>query len=162
MAAPEAGRVGRPHGLDGSFHVTRPVIGLLDLGAAVTVAGRDARVERRAGTDARPIVRITGVSSREAAEVVRGEPLVVAAADLPALEAGEYWAHELEGLEVVDGDRAVGRVRRLVGLPSCEVLEVQRPDGRADLWVPLVHDAVRRVDVPARRVDVDLAFLGES
>ena len=25
-----AGRVGRPHGLDGSFHVTRPVPALLD------------------------------------------------------------------------------------------------------------------------------------
>ena len=38
---------------------------------------------------------------------------------------------------------------------------MERADGGEDLLVPLVRDAVRRVDVGARRVDVDLAFLGE-
>jgi ribosomal 30S subunit maturation factor RimM len=40
------------------------------------------------------------------------------------------------------------------------VLEVER-EGE-DLLVPLVADAVRSVDVEERRIDVDLAFLGES
>jgi 16S rRNA processing protein RimM len=62
---------------------------------------------------------------------------------------------------VSDGERVVGTVRRLVPLPSCEALEVTRADGGDDLLVPLVRDAVRSVDVAARRVDVDLAFLGE-
>jgi 16S rRNA processing protein RimM len=42
--------------------------------------------------------------------------------------------------------------------PSCEVLEVARPDGR-ELLVPLVRDAVRAWTSTAGRVDVDLAFL---
>ena len=46
-------------------------------------------------------------------------------------------------------------------LPSCEVLEVARP-GSADLLVPLVRDAIRMIDVEERRIDVDLAFLGEE
>jgi 16S rRNA processing protein RimM len=45
-----AGRVGRPHGLDGSFHVTRPVPALLDEGAVLEVQGRPLRVVRRAGS----------------------------------------------------------------------------------------------------------------
>ena len=53
-----AGRVGRPHGLDGSFHVTRPLSRLLGLGMSVTVAGRSVAIVRRAGTDSRPIVRV--------------------------------------------------------------------------------------------------------
>jgi 16S rRNA processing protein RimM len=84
----------------------------------------------------------------------------VAQADLPELEPDEYWAHELEGCAVVDGDAQVGVVRRMVALPSCEALEVERQDAE-DLLVPLVRDAVRSVDVAARRIDVDLAFLGE-
>ena len=52
-------------------------------------------------------------------------------------------------------------MKRLVALPSCEALEVARADG-GDLLVPLVHDAVRSVDVGAGVVDVDLAFLGEA
>ena len=38
-------------------------------------------------------------------------------------------------------------VKRLVALPSCEVLEVARADGSGELLVPLVRDAVRDVDV---------------
>ena len=60
-----------------------------------------------------------------------------------------------------DGAVAVGEVRRLLALPSCEVLEVARP-GSADLLVPLVRDAIRMIDVEERRIDVDLAFLGEE
>jgi ribosomal 30S subunit maturation factor RimM len=48
----------------------------------------------------------------------------------------------------------------MLPLPSCEALEVAR-DGGGDLLVPMVSDAVRAVDVGARRIDVDLAFLGE-
>ena len=72
----------------------------------------------------------------------------------------EYWAHDLEGCAVVDGAAAIGFVRRMTALPSCEVLEVDRPDG-SELLVPLVRDAIRSIDLGARRIDVDLGFLGE-
>jgi 16S rRNA processing protein RimM len=154
------GRVGRPHGLDGSFHVTQPRPALLVLDAELRVAGADTRIVRRAGTDERPIVRLSGVAGRDAAERLRGEELLVPRAAAPPLGDDEWWAEDLEGLRVTDGARDVGRVRRLVGLPSCEALEVERA-GRDDLLVPLVRDAVRSVDVAARRIDVDLRFLGE-
>jgi 16S rRNA processing protein RimM len=156
----EAGRVGRPHGLDGSFHVTRPVARLLAGVEEILVDGRPERVERRAGTDEKPILRLAGHSGRAAAEALRGAQLAVAVNRAPALEEGEYWAHELEGCAVFDGERVVGEVRRMVALPSCEVLEVVAPDGR-ELLVPMVRDAIRSVDVPGRRIDVDLAFLEE-
>jgi 16S rRNA processing protein RimM len=54
----------------------------------------------------------------------------------------------------------VGEVLRMVPLPSCEALEVARPDG-GELLVPMVRDAIRSVDVAARRVEIDLSFLGE-
>jgi 16S rRNA processing protein RimM len=155
------GRVGRPHGLDGSFHVTRPRPQLLALGVAMRVAGMDTEIVRRAGTDHRPILRLRGFDGREAAEALRGEDLLVARQAAPALEDGAFWAEDVAGLRVVDGAAEVGRVRRLVGLPSCEALEVERA-GRPDLLVPLVRDAVRAVDLEGGRVDVNLAFLGES
>jgi 16S rRNA processing protein RimM len=156
----EAGRIGRPHGLDGSFHVTLPDARMLPLGGVVTVAGARLKIERRAGTDERPILRLEGHAGREAAEALRGEPLLVARTDLPELEPGEYWAHELEGCLVVDGNAEVGVVRRMVPLPSCEALEVERADG-GELLVPLVRDAVRSIDVEARRIDIDVGFLGD-
>ena len=156
----EAGRVGRPHGLDGSFHVTRPDARLLAGAEELWVRGRPLRVERRAGTAERPILRLAGHAGREAAEALRGAGLLVAADRAPALEEGEYWAHELVGCVVVDGERRVGEVRRMLPLPSCEVLELVLPDG-SELLVPMIRDAIRSVDVGARRIDVDLSFLGE-
>jgi 16S rRNA processing protein RimM len=69
----------------------------------------------------------------------------------------------------VDGERELGRVERLMPLPSCEALEVFPSDaargaggGVESFLVPLVRDAVRRVDVVAKVIDVDVAFLGDT
>ena len=61
------------------------------------------------------------------------------------------------GATVVDGDRALGTVSSLLALPSCEVLELD-----TGLLVPMVRDAIRSVDVDARRIDVDGGFLGAA
>jgi 16S rRNA processing protein RimM len=134
--------------------VTRPVDELLWVGKSVTLRGAPHRIARRAGTAARPIIRLDGLSSREAIEEVRGAELLVPSASLPALEPGEYWAHDLVGCRVVDGSLDVGVVARMVALPSCEALEVD------DLLIPLVRDAIRSIDLDARVIDVRLDFLG--
>ena len=134
--------------------MTRPEPGLLSLETPVTLAGRATRLVRLDGTAAKPIARIDGITSRTDIEAVRGEPLWVARADAPPLEADEYWADDLVGLAVTDGDREVGTVEKVVSMPSCELLVV------GELLIPLVGDAVRTVDLNARRVDVNLEFLG--
>jgi 16S rRNA processing protein RimM len=117
----------------------------------VVVDGRSRAIERRAGTEERPIIRLSGCSSRDDAEALRGAELLVPA----VLEEGEYWASDLVGCTVVDGSRVVGEVARMVGLPSCEALEV------GELLVPMVRDAIRSIDLEARRIDVDMEFVGE-
>jgi 16S rRNA processing protein RimM len=156
----EAGRVGRPHGLDGSFYVTGARPRLLALGTSVTLDGAAREIVRRAGVPERPIVRLAGIHDRAAVEALRGLALHVALAEAPALDDGEWWGRELEGCKVFDGDREVGTVSALLELPSCEVLEVTRREG-GELLVPMVKDALRSVDVAAARIEIDLDFLGE-
>lgn len=157
-----AGVVGRPHGLDGSFYVGAPEATLLTLGVTVTVGGVERSIVRRAGTDRRPILRLAGCEDRDGAEALRGQELRVPPPERAPLGPDEWWAEELEGARVFDGERELGVVRRLLALPSCECLEVERAQGGEDLLVPLVRDAIRGVDVAARRIDVDLRFLGEA
>ena len=142
-----AGRVGRPHGLDGSFHVTRP--GEFADGGTVWVDGAPRTIERLAGTRDKPIVRLAGCAKREHAEALRGLELEVEG----SLDEGEFWASDLAGCMVVDGTREVGVVTRMIALPSCEALEV------GDLLIPMVRDAIRSIDVDARRIDVDMGFV---
>jgi 16S rRNA processing protein RimM len=150
--------VGRPHGLDGSFHVSAGRPALLELGAAVSVAGRRRRIVRRAGTDRQPIIRLDECQSRSDAEALRGAELWTLRSEAPPLAEGEWWAEELEGCRVHDRGREVGVVRRLLAAPSCDVLEVRRADG-GELLVPMVRDAVRAVDVGSRRIEIDLGFV---
>ena len=62
-----AGVVGRPHGLDGSFHIAEPVADLLSAADTVRVGGASRAVERLAGYDRRPIMRVAGCADRAAA-----------------------------------------------------------------------------------------------
>ena len=150
-----AGRVGRPHGLDGSFHVVEPAPRLLSLGAEIWVGERATEIERLAGTDDRPILRVGLASDRTAVEALRGEQLRAPRASAPPLEEDEYWAEDLVGCTVTAGDRPLGAVRKLLPYPSCELLEL---DGGT--LIPLVQDAIVSVDTEGRHIEVDGRFLG--
>jgi 16S rRNA processing protein RimM len=149
-----AGRIGRPHGLDGSFHVNDPRPEVLTLGMELEGLGR---IIARKGTDAKPILKIDAASDRTAIEGLRGRELIVDDALAPPLEDDEYLAADLEGCAVVDGERSLGVVERLMALPSCEVLELD-----TGLIVPMVRDAIRSVDIEAKRIEVDAEFLGAA
>jgi 16S rRNA processing protein RimM len=144
-----AGRVGRPHGLDGSFHVDDPAHAFAE-GTDVLIGERRSSVARRAGSDARPIVRLEGVDDRDAAASLRGEPLLVPGGR-EELGPDQWYDDDLIGCEV-DG---LGEVRAVLHGPSCDLLEV----GERAVLVPLVRDAVLNVDLDNRRIDVDLDFL---
>ena len=138
-----AGRVGKPHGLDGSFYVERPRHELPE-GAEVTLAGHAHRIVRRAGTDERPLIRLAGVDDPGA---LGGELLLVE----DELGQGEWLASDLVGLSVP----GLGKVAQVIDTPSCSVLELE--DGTL---IPLVSDAVRSVDLDAGEIEVDRDFLG--
>ena len=146
LTSVSAGRVGRPHGRDGSFWVDGATSELSE-GDEVVVDGRRARVERRDGSEQRPLMRLAGVTGRGAAAALRGESLMVEA----ALAEDEWLARDLVGCAV----KGLGQVARVLEGPSCDLLELE--DGTL---VPLVGDAVRRVDIDAGLIEVDREFLG--
>ena len=152
-----AGRVGRPHGLDGFFHVAESAPELLRVGTAVRVSGREAEIVDRKGIEDKPVIRLSITPDRSAALAIRGEMLLVSRDVAPPLEDDEYWAEDLIGCVVVDGDRSLGKVKRLLAMPSVEVLELD-----TELLVPMVRDAIRSVDLEARRIEVDTEFLGHA
>lgn len=173
-----AGAVGAPHGLDGSFHVRQANPGLLVAGGSVRISGRELRIERRAGSDRRVILRLEGHGDRAAARSLGGQELYVARDQAPELGGDEWWAEDLVGcvvrdvgvevgaveganVDALDGGPVIGTVSRLIALPSCEALEVARPPGTPALLVPLVRDAVRGVDLERRTIEIDLGFLAE-
>ena len=128
---------------------------------AELLAGRDELLlgdrrvvlTRHDGTPEKPILRFDGCASREEAEALRGTELRVPESEAPPLAEGEFWARDVAGCRVTDGEREVGVVERMIALPSCEALVV------GDRLIPLVRDAIRSIDLPGRRIDVDLGFV---
>ena len=68
------------------------------------------------------------------------------------LGEGEWLASDLIGCRVPELD---GVVARVLDEPSCSVLELD--DGTL---IPLIADAVERVDIEAREIHVNRDFLG--
>jgi 16S rRNA processing protein RimM len=137
-----AGRVGKPHGHDGSFYVERAAHPLPE-GTIVLLRDQPHPVQRRAGTGKRPLIRLGGLDDPAAA---RDEQLLV---DVE-LEEGEWLASELIGRSVPGR----GRVTRVVDAPSCSVLELE--DGSL---VPFISDAIRSIE--GGEIHVDEHFLGQ-
>lgn len=144
-----AGRVGRPHGLDGSFYV-EGAGHALPQGTEVLIGERRATVERRAGTDERPLIRVAGVDDRDGAQALNGARILVPQGR-EDLGPDEWYDDDLVGCEV-DG---IGTVTAVLHGPSCDILEV----GDDRVLVPLIRDAVLAVDLDARRIEVDHRFL---
>jgi 16S rRNA processing protein RimM len=140
-------KVGRPHGLDGSFYVDGPV----DAGATVRIGDQEFTVAERKGTDAKPIIRLEGIEDRDAAEALRGEVLSPSNEQRATSNDEDEWLIEdLVGCRV----EGLGEVTGVLEGLSCDVLEV------GDQLIPLVTDAVTRVDVENKVIEVNREFLG--
>lgn len=146
------GRVGRPHGTDGSF-VVEGASGdpaRFAVGATVLAGGEPARVvsARRVGKG-RLAVRLDRT-------VERGTELAVPRDTLPPPAEGSYYVADLVGLEVVEEGRGrVGVVSDVLSLPANDVLQLD-----TGLLVPLVEDCVREVDLERGRVVLNPGFIG--
>jgi 16S rRNA processing protein RimM len=153
------GRIGAPFGVQGWLKVhsyTDPPEGIAkyavwELDRAGSL-GRRALLEwKRAGSGV--AVRLEGVGSREEAQALTGAEVRVDRAELPPTAPGEYYWHDLVGLEArsVSGE-PLGRVTAILDLPAHPVLVL---GGDRERLVPLVSERLAGVDIDAGRLTLD-------
>ena len=158
------GTVGRPHGVSGELKVipeTDDPDRLRDLrrvfvGTSAEVA-RERVIEslrfqpNKHGVAA--LMKFEGVAGRDGADLLRGQLVFAAEDDLPPLEEGEVYLHDLIGLAVVTEDgETVGTVTDVL-LGAQDLLVVQR-DGKPDALVPDVDEIVTLVDLDAEQITI--------
>ncbi|MBA3880678.1 MAG: 16S rRNA processing protein RimM [Sphingobium sp.] len=88
------------------------------------------------------IARFAEIIDRNAAEAMRGTEITVARAELPLLDAGEYYHVDLLGLPVVSTEGTpIGQVVTIENFGAGDVIEIERPSG-ARFMVPMRAEAV--------------------
>jgi len=118
--------------------------------------GKDVVIESVRPHGGRLLVRLDGVSDRNAADALRGNLFVVDTADLPEIEdPDEFYDHQLEGLAVrtVDG-RELGSVAEVLHTAGGELLAVRSADG-VEVLVPFVGAIVTSVSLADGIVEID-------
>ena len=143
------GRVGRPHGLDGSFVVEEASAApeRFAVGATLDAGGRTARVVASKLAGGRRVIRLD-------VPVERGAALAVPRSALPKPPEGTYYVFQLVGLRVEEEDgRALGVVVDVVAGIANDVLELD-----TGLDLPLVEACVRAVDIGGGRIVVSRGF----
>jgi 16S rRNA processing protein RimM len=153
------GRIGAPFGVQGWVKVqsyTDPLEGIasypvweLHRGGSL---GRKAVLDwKRAGAGV--AVRLEGVETREAAQVLTGAEVLVERAALPPAAPGEYYWHDLIGLDAYSLQGvSLGRVAEILDLPAHPVLVLE---GNRERLVPLVAERLAGVDFDAGRLTLD-------
>jgi 16S rRNA processing protein RimM len=154
--------VDRPRGLRGevmaTLHADDPErLDEIDQFFVVPPGGeaREARLEgwKRAGR--RVVLKITGIESVDQARTIMGSEIRIPASDSPSTAPeGRYFAHQLEGLEVVDrGGERLGKVSKVLCPAGQALLVVAGP--RGECLVPLVPAICVRIDPEGGRIEID-------
>jgi 16S rRNA processing protein RimM len=145
----QIGRVGRPHGLDGSFVVENASDNeeWFEPGASLLAGGEPAHVVARKRSGGRPVVKLDR-------PVDRGAVLSVPRTQLPEPSPDAYYVFQLVGLEVIEeGGRRLGTVTDVAPGVANDVLELD-----SGLALPMHEQCVREIDLESGRVVVAAGF----
>ena len=160
------GRVVRSHGINGELVVevrTDDPQDRFAVGASLRGrpqrggATREHTIESVRPLGARLLVRLAGVSNRDAADALRGELFVIDSADLPPIDdPDEFYDHQLEGLTVrTVAGREVGVVREVLHTAAGELLSIRPADETAEVLVPFVSAIVTSVSLSEGLLEID-------
>lgn len=153
------GRIAAPHGVKGWIKVepfTAETRGLLDY-RTWWVGGASGWQERRlvegkaqSGT---VLAKLESCDDREAAAALKGRPVAVPRAVLPAARGDEFYWADLIGLRVLNAvEQDFGRVTAVMQTGANDVLVVG--NGRERL-IPFVAQVIQGVDLAAGVIRVD-------
>ena len=104
------------------------------------------------------LIDFEGYIDREQVGVFRNQTVSVRTDDIPALEDGEYYIHELIGLRVVhnEDDVFLGTVNKIIETGAAnDVFLVVADDGK-ELLLPDIESVIEEIDIEKNEMRVNL------
>ncbi|RRK11059.1 ribosome maturation factor RimM [Lactiplantibacillus garii] len=98
-----------------------------------------------------------GLDNINDVEQYKGWTIMVAADELHALPEGEYYYHQIVGLTVVTtAGETLGKIKEILSPGANDVWVVQRGHGQSDVLLPKIPQVIKKVDLDAGVVTVEL------
>ncbi len=157
------GVIRKPHGIRGEASVepwTDDVERFDELKSVTLVAPGDSSTREVTIESARPhgdrvLVKIEGLETPEAVELLRNWTIEIPESEAKVLEENEYFLHDLIGLTLIDAEgRERGKVVNIAEGGGGLLLEVQRGKHRFD--VPFAEEICTKIDLEAKTILVKL------
>jgi len=130
------------------FDPGKRMLAVLPDGTRRVVTIRSTRIQKRV-----KLVGLEDVDHIDAAEALVGAELFIDRSELPALESGTYYWHDLIGMAVenLDGE-FLGNVEGIIPTGSNDVYVVvdSRGSRRREILIPAIASVVREID-PAKK-----------
>lgn len=159
------GRFGRPHGIKGLITIhsfTEPhdnILRYTDWHAFIANQWKPLKILHIEVTNKSILAQIEGYSEREQVAFLTNVEIAISRSQLPSLVEGEYYWHELVGMQVINQQgQSFGKVTEIMPTGANDVLVV---DGEKRHLIPyLPGQFVIEVDKSQNliRVDWDLEF----
>lgn len=121
--------------------------------------GPDARafqLERARLLSGFAVMKFQGLDSQEAVAKLRGQAVQIAIEDAAALRPGQYFHHQIIGLQVVTADGSnLGVVEEILETGANDVYVVRSADGR-EVLLPAIGEVIEQVDLDRGQIVVNL------
>lgn len=105
------------------------------------------------------VATLDGLTDREVARTYADFEICVPRADLPSLDDGEFYWHQLQGLKVINQEGVLlGKVDHLLETGANDVLVVRACEGSVDdseRLLPYIDSCVLAIDVAKGEMQVD-------
>jgi 16S rRNA processing protein RimM len=154
------GKLGRPHGVRGEIflHLLTDFPERLNAGVKVFLGpGYDPiEIEAQRWHKNALLLSLSGYDTPEAVGSLTNQYLFVRADDRPPLPEGEYYHHQLIGLQVVDEQgQVLGSISEILETGANDVYVVLPPQG-TEILLPAIQDVILEIDLPNRQMLVRL------
>ncbi|HVN53886.1 MAG TPA: ribosome maturation factor RimM [Anaerolineaceae bacterium] len=152
------GRLRRPHGVKGEIILELITDFPQRLRKGITIyVGDDHLPLEIASRRVHPpclLLSFREYPDRDSVGELRNELVYVRADQLPSLPEGEYYHHQLIGLEAVTEDEtALGVLEEILETGAADVYLVRTPEGK-ELLFPALEEVIRGIDLEKKQITI--------
>lgn len=152
------GKLRRTHGVRGELvmDVLTEFPGRFKVGSEVLVGGQHKPyvVSSYRPTGSGALIAFEGLDDCDKAAILRNQVIYGRLEDAPALAEGEYYQHEILGMQVVDeAGKVLGPVTEIIETGANDVYVVQDESGR-EILLPAIKPVILQIDQDRKVITV--------